>query len=164
MSEERLNDELAAVEAALRSLTPAASAVSRDRLMFLAGRASVKAASPHRPRQVRAWLWPCATAVSLLLAAVFGVLWAAGGRPQVAQQAIYAHFPPTASPITADVPSAAESPPSLWANRRLCQFVLEKGVDALPEPSVAPASKKPATQQPENSRQLLNQVLNGSPI
>ena len=114
--------------------------------------------------RLHAWLWPCATAASLLLAAVFGVLWAAGGRPGVAQQAIYAHLPPTASPVTADVPTAAESPPSLWANRRLCQFVLENGVDALPLPSVGSAPKMPPVRQPESNRRLLNQVLNGSPI
>ncbi len=41
MSEERMNEELAAVEAMLGSLTPAASNVQRDWLMFLAGRASL---------------------------------------------------------------------------------------------------------------------------
>ena len=38
MSEKRINEELAAVEAALASLKPAASGVDRDRVMFLAGR------------------------------------------------------------------------------------------------------------------------------
>jgi hypothetical protein len=68
MSEKRLNEELAAVEATLASLKPAASNVDRDRVMFLAGRASATAnALPQRYKKIH-WLWPCITAVSLLVA------------------------------------------------------------------------------------------------
>ena len=62
----RLNEELAAIEAALGSLTPAASSIQRDRLMFLAGRASAdrlplprRRRLPHgsgrAPRPRRCW-------------------------------------------------------------------------------------------------------------
>ena len=102
MSEERVSGELAAIEAVLGSLTPAPSGIVRDRLMFLAGRASVfgvrrlaaafcrkvanaierreaeKAAASRRTPKL---LWPLATAASLLVAATFGLLWAAGGKP-----------------------------------------------------------------------------------
>ena len=68
MSEKRINEELVAVEAALASLKPAASGTDRDRVMFLAGQASVTLnALPQRYTKIH-WLWPCITAVSLLLA------------------------------------------------------------------------------------------------
>lgn len=58
---------LNATERALASFTPAAPAIDRDRLMFLAGRASVEGvgAGPGLPaaRRRAAWLWPAATAV-----------------------------------------------------------------------------------------------------
>ena len=40
----------------------------------------------------------------------------------------------------AESPSSLQlSPPSPWENRRLCQLVLEKGIDAMPEPDRTPA-------------------------
>jgi hypothetical protein len=68
MSEKRINEELSAVEATLASLKPAASGVDRDRVMFLAGRASAHANLYPTKRLKIQWLWPCAAAVSLLLA------------------------------------------------------------------------------------------------
>ena len=68
MSEKRLNQELSAIEGALSALKPSASSVDRDRVMFLAGRASAAASVLLQPRRKILWLWPCITAVSLLLA------------------------------------------------------------------------------------------------
>jgi hypothetical protein len=68
MSEKRITEELAAVEAILASLKPAASGVDRDRVMFLAGRASMTANALPRQHKIIHWLWPCITAVSLLMA------------------------------------------------------------------------------------------------
>lgn len=68
MSEKRINEELAAIETALATLKPAASGVDRDRVMFLAGQASATTnALPQRYKIIH-WLWPCITAVSLLVA------------------------------------------------------------------------------------------------
>lgn len=68
MSEKRINEELAAIEAVLATLKPAASGLHRDRVMFLAGLASATSnALPQRYTKIH-WLWPCITAVSLLLA------------------------------------------------------------------------------------------------
>jgi hypothetical protein len=155
MSEERLSDELAAIEAALCSLTPTPSGIQRDRLMFLAGKASVNRKSRYR-RRIAALLWPIATAASLLAATTFGILWAAGNHARFVE--------PTAgifvagSPMTIDLP-ADTSPPSPWANRRLCQLVLEKGIDALPESSSRCVSGLPLVPREESYRSLLKQFL-----
>jgi hypothetical protein len=77
--EKPLDVELAGIEATLGSLTPASSSIARDRLMYLAGRASVTVQPKYRPlhsRSAIAWLWPCVTTVSLLVAAAFATLWA----------------------------------------------------------------------------------------
>lgn len=72
---ERINDfgecpdEL---ERQLSHLVPRASGVSRDRLMFLAGR---EAALREQPAG-RRWSWPMATAASWLVTACFAGLWA----------------------------------------------------------------------------------------
>jgi hypothetical protein len=91
MSEKRLDDELAAVEAMLGSLTPAASRVGRDRLMFLAGRASVERLSPlHRRGAAR--LWPSAMAASLVamtsIAAILLVMLLVERGQQVADRSV----------------------------------------------------------------------------
>jgi hypothetical protein len=156
MSEKRMNDELAAIEAALGGLTPAPSGIQRDRLMFLAGRTSAARVSPPRGRRLRAWLGTCATAVSLLTAVTFGVLWAAGEKPEVVERVVY--VPTQSLPMAFNEPAAA--PPSPWGNRRLCQLILASGVDALPPaqfPSVAGAQAKP---REDTNRNLLKELLN----
>jgi hypothetical protein len=65
---EKLPDELKAVETALRGLTPAAGAIDRDRLMYLAGRASARQPSPKLSR----FVWPLTTAALLLLSLTLG--------------------------------------------------------------------------------------------
>jgi hypothetical protein len=154
MSEERLSDELAAIEAALCSLAPAPSNIQRDRLMFLAGKASVNKAVSHR--RLAAMLWPIATAASFLAATTFGILWATGNHPNLVERT--SRIPLADSPMTVDLPLDA-SPPSLWANRRLCQTVLEKGVDAMPESSAHRVSGSPFVPREESYRSLLRQFL-----
>jgi hypothetical protein len=154
MSEERLNDELAAIEAALCSLTPAASGIERDRLMFLAGKAAASRGSLRR-RLARTF-WPLATAASLLAAISFGILWAAGSGSQLSHQ--------PASPLYANAPlvldlSSGASPPSPWANRRLCRLVLEKGIDALPESTGHGVSGVRLLPHEDTYRNLLKQFL-----
>jgi hypothetical protein len=92
-SEKELEPQFAAIEAALGSLAPRPSTIERDRLMFLAGRASVGASlhceehpdfclsqkatvAPAGATPRRAWLWPTAAALSLLAAVAFAALWA----------------------------------------------------------------------------------------
>jgi hypothetical protein len=154
MSQERLNDELAAIEAALCSLTPGASGIDRDRLMFLAGRSSTKRRSPRR--RFATVFWPTATAASLLTAAVFGILWSAANRSQRVER--IAVISDAAQPVPFD-DSADALRPSPWENRRLCQFVLEKGIDALPEASAHRVSRVLPAPREDSYRSLLKQYL-----
>ena len=64
MSEGPISEEIAAIEAALGSLTPAAGGLDRDRVMFLAGRVSGERLQPARP--VAARRWPSVMAASLV--------------------------------------------------------------------------------------------------
>jgi hypothetical protein len=157
MSEKRINEELAAVEAALASLKPAASGVDRDRVMFLAGRAS--AAYSALPRQYRKtqWLWPCVTAVSLLLAiASSGMLFLRGttmGEKQAAhvksdksqtaenipQPLWYEHTQKETSEVKRPRPRLSSERGNMPMDYlSLSMLVAEKGVDALPGPSWIP--------------------------
>lgn len=162
MSEKRMNDELAAVEAILGSLTPSPSSAGRDRLMFLAGRASADRIPLLRRHRLATWFWPCATSLSLLTAATFSILWAVGSKPEVVERMVY--VAPKDSPATFDFTSVVVSPPSPWENRRMCQLVLEKGVDALPQLYVPTARTAPVTPRRDSYRDLVNELLHESSI
>ena len=133
MSEERVRQDLTGVEAAISSLSPTPTGVDRDRLMYLAGRAT--AAGSLDARRPRAhWAWPSATAASLLLAVTFATMWAARGEPVV----IYRDRP-VAAPRESQQPDAAveeevesASPRKPWRTDylRLRRLVLTDGIDA----------------------------------
>jgi hypothetical protein len=55
-------------------------------------------------------------------------------------------------------------PPSPWENRRLCQLVLEKGIDAMPEPDHTPGRGNPLPPRRDSYRDLLNELINDSSI
>src|SRR5271169_37393 len=88
---EGLPEDLKAVEKALRRLTPAASQIDRDRLMYLAGQASVTSAPAPSGSIIgtrfaasarRNW-WPVATAALAMISITLGGLLAdAIGRGQ----------------------------------------------------------------------------------
>jgi hypothetical protein len=155
MPEKRLNEELAAVEAALASLKPAASGADRDRVMFLAGRASVNTNLPPTQRLKTQWLWPCTTAVSLLLAIASGGMLFLRGTATGEKEAAYAKLN--------TIQIAENTPQPLWYEHTrketpevkrprplsgrdnipmdylsLNRLIAEKGVDALPSPSWIP--------------------------
>jgi hypothetical protein len=95
-AEKRMSEELDGFERALATLTPAASGVDRDQLMFLAGRASVEAAgTPRRGGR----LWPAAAMMSTVAAGVLAVLLTVEVRRQ-----------PPRTPIAADQREPAEKP------------------------------------------------------
>lgn len=126
MSEEPLNESLAAVQSALAGLALKPSGLDRDRVMYLAGQA---AASRSRSR----WRWTLATAASWLLTFTVAGLWLLG---QPEQQAT---TPAIASnlPVVTVSPSAAPLRSDYLALR---QLLLTQGVEALPSPQVIPAS------------------------
>src|ERR1700759_2661917 len=70
-----LPEELKTIETALRQLTPIAGQIDRDRLMYLAGQASMTGASAPDRSIGSAWqktfadwkLWPIATAALMLI-------------------------------------------------------------------------------------------------
>ncbi len=138
-TEEPLRPELAAVEAALASLTLRPAAVERDRLMFLAGQAAALKATRRRG----AWLWPCATAAALLLALGLGLR---GPRPSE----------PVPSQATAS--TTPRTDPNTYAKLRA--LLLARGVEALPEPTVS-SDRSPAQPLRPLDRNRLDAWLGG---
>jgi len=79
-AEEELAPELKALEAELAALCPRTDRLSRDRLMFLAGQASVAAKASGRAPFGAAWGWPAAlAAMTAAAASLLGILF---WRPQ----------------------------------------------------------------------------------
>ena len=151
MSQEPLNPDLAAVEAALASLAPRPSTIDRDRLMFLAGQAA-------KARDRARWLWPLSTAASLLVAVGLAALLVVRGEPQTVERIVYV---PHESPVegVAVVQVARETEP-LGDYLRLRRLVIEQGIDKLPESSSSDAGSShpvPSSDQ----RDLLRHLLNG---
>jgi len=166
MSEKRINEELSAVEAALASLKPAASLSDRDRVMFLAGRASANAYLPPTQRLKTQWLWPCTTAVSLLLAIASSGILFLRGTAKGEKEAAYAK--------SNQIQTAENTPQPLWYEHTrketpevkrqrpssgrdnipmdllsLNLLIAEKGVEALPSPSWIPIGpEKPPRRGP----------------
>jgi hypothetical protein len=110
-----LNGELAAVEAALASLEPAVSSIDRDRMMFLAGRASVARSSPPPDRRIVPWLWPVTTAASICIAIGFGSLFFFFGSARIEKQIVYAEVK--------NGKAEAVAAPKLWYDIVKCETV-----------------------------------------
>jgi hypothetical protein len=154
MSGEPQSEELRAFETALAGLQPQGPQAARDRLMYLAGRASVGAAIRPRRSVAARWLWPCATAVSLLAAATLGgYARHLRGRPQVVERVVYAWAAPATPADTAVASRAA------WQGDyfKLRARVLRDGTDVLP--SVSSAEGRAAPQF--DIRRNLDELLGG---
>jgi hypothetical protein len=89
MSEQRSNEALTALGTALASLPLKPSGLHRDRVMYLAGRASVMGAKGPMRSFFARWLWPLATAASLLLAATLGGVLLVSARPKTVERVVY---------------------------------------------------------------------------
>jgi hypothetical protein len=147
MSAERIDETLLAVQSALAALRVKPPSMDRDRMMFLAGRASAQPLSPLARRAgegpgVRAarWLWPLATTASLLAAVVLGGLLVKSQTSQIVDRVVYVPVDrPIELPGEHDAPLAAadESPgPPLRSDYLvLRRLVLTEGVDAMPQPA-----------------------------
>ena len=82
MSEKRLNEELAAIEAALSGLTPSAQQRGTRPVDVFGG----KSFGVESKSECRRLALAVRMAVSLLAAATFGTLWAAGGKREVVER------------------------------------------------------------------------------
>jgi hypothetical protein len=158
---DELDPESAALAAALAGLVPQHS-VNRDRLMFLAGQASVsrEAASSRDRMPPHRFAWRMATAAAMLAASLAGIVagwqWHAPTAPQMAtrvpqvrQPVIEPDATTTASATTALSTAQAVVPaqsswqpsgdrPSLGAdNVKLRRRVLSYGIDSLSWPDGA---------------------------
>jgi hypothetical protein len=106
------------LEAALRTLAPAAPAIDRDRLMFEAGVASARP-SVHRWRGATA----AAGAIAALLVVALGVSLTAGQRdPQVVREVVYVERPETVRPSSApssDIIMATDAAPAFTTSDAL---------------------------------------------
>jgi hypothetical protein len=155
MSEQRINEELSAIEAALESLKPAASGADRDRIMFLAGRMSAVTNAPLHQKHKTPWVWPCVTVVSLILAVTSSGMLFLRGTAMGEKQTAYAKSNKTQikenSPqplwyehTQKDTPVVKRPRPSSGRDNMqmnylsISMLIAEKGVDALPGPSWIP--------------------------
>jgi hypothetical protein len=134
MSESAHDHELAAFQAALARLTPMPDGINIARLLFHAGRLSV-------PR--RNWVWPGATAASMMLALALGSVLLFRPAPQPTERIVQVLVqPPTQrdSQPERPIPSSVEMPDtrrpvSDGAYLQLRRAVLANGLDALPPPT-----------------------------
>jgi hypothetical protein len=88
-----LNEEDQATESLLKVFEPAASGINRDRLMYLAGRASAlaEAATPQPSHSLkvggdRAWIWPAATAVMSAISLALAIALLVRPAPSIADR------------------------------------------------------------------------------
>jgi hypothetical protein len=162
MADERLTSspgDLADIERLLQSVAPHANRVNRDRLMFLAGRASIgEAAPPAAGSRTAVRVWQAAASLSTALAIFLAFALLARSRPaphEAAQTSpdesrplvSQSAGPETNRPTQGDMPSRLASQASTYFGMR--QIALADGVDALPPPSasrvVSPRSDGPQT-------------------
>jgi hypothetical protein len=123
-------NELTRLESALRDLTPSASPLNRDIVMFQAGKASAP----------RSRLWPLATAACSVVALGLGFLLAPRPAPQVVMQRIplpveKAPAPQIESPSPPEPPTVTAAPrlePPASRYDQVRENVLNLGLDGLP--------------------------------
>ena len=138
MSEQRLNEALAAVESALGSLQLKPSGLHCDRVMYLAGQASVRRAKGAFGIGRAGWLWPLVTAASLLAAVTLGAVLLVRAEPQTVERVVYvpvdrADDSTGRQEALPAVSSESREPPLRTDYLALRHLALTRGVDgALP--------------------------------
>ena len=186
--EEKRFEDLKDIEAALASLVPRGDRLSRDRLMFLAGQASVVHRGQDGAERAARWAWPSAFAAMSAVAA--SLLVALLVRPETGSGDRIAHvsapLPPSAEkPAVADgTPSSIVHPPDSILRtpdsrltvhvqatslrfppprdsyHELLARVLDRGLDAWKPPAGSGATVPAAA--PATYRELLETLLENS--
>jgi hypothetical protein len=100
MSESTSDPKLAALEKSLAALIPVPGRIDRDQLLFRAGQASVRS---------RPWLWPAATALSIVVAGSFGTVLALRPAPATVERVVYAPAPQSDPDMSAAIPQRQAS-------------------------------------------------------
>ncbi|MFO0954801.1 MAG: hypothetical protein U0835_27295 [Isosphaeraceae bacterium] len=145
------------VESLLGSLAPSKSGIDRDRVMFLAGRASARPA-PQRG-------WKALAAGLALLASGEAALLARGREPQVIERLVVVREP--AAPAAETPLAVAPIPPppddalafGATAHARLAGQVIRYGLDGLPPPAFPSRAEAEDQPRPLPTRQLLREEL-----
>ena len=131
MSENIRDPEMIALESALTELAPRPAGINRDQLMFQAGK---------RAGRRNRWALPCASAVIASTATLLIVL---VYHPQ--PQFVDMPAPPAGVTVRDQLVGADDG----WRERaeglRLRNEVLERGIDALPRPSLPDERDPPLT-------------------
>jgi hypothetical protein len=132
MSERSEEQELTALESALRDLRPGPETLDRAALMYRAGRASA-----------RGWMWPAATVTASVLASLLSVLLLLRPAPSLVERVVYLPAtqpePSVTGPATSDTPVRDDAGQGAWSHYvHLQEQVLLHGLDGLPAPSNAP--------------------------
>lgn len=139
---------LAPIEAALRSLNPARSAVDRDAIMFQAGRESMRTR----------WVWPSATAALVLIACGEAAFFTTRPTPEprIIERIVEVPTVEYSAPVVIlrRNPVSTEPDPrperlTAYDNHHLRDQALRFGVEGLPEPP-PPASRI----DPDRDREL----------
>jgi hypothetical protein len=159
-------------EVELTALTPRSAQFDRDRLMFLAGQASVRVTDGGRPQ--RRWPWPAAFSAMTAVAAGLLVMMLARPEPQVVQRIVRVPMPPRADTAATAASSALpellptarrketesgrqmpNAPPAAYLELR--DRVLALGWDSWSTP--ASSSGDGGEPPPASNRELLNYLL-----
>ncbi len=129
-NENSLTPEERDLEAVLARLQPAKTSIDRDRLMFLAGRRSVRRYG---------WIW---SSIAALLAVALTVSLATRPAAKPAEPFSYASqdAPTATETVTPSGPSMGQSKFSYIQIRNV---ILNQGIDALPMPELPPVSGNP---------------------
>jgi len=97
--------DLKAIEARLASLVPRTDRLDRERLMFLAGQASVAPSPATQRRPFGRWAWPAATAAMTAAAASLLVVLLWQGDPRIVERIVEV---PVERPVPKDVKTDRE--------------------------------------------------------
>jgi hypothetical protein len=178
--DEEISSELKAIENALRDLPPSLGQLNRDRLMYLAGQASIslsprertgsktrrgemraeaEATPPSHPSQ-RQIAWPLATAALALVSLTLGGFLLFGKHDE--QQTVNIHRATNPLPTVVDLSEDSRSigHSAIGASYfELRELVLAKGLDAVSMPQSS--NEKPALHDPVRWPAIPDELFHG---